>query len=539
MFQKLRNHFIIGFIFLILTLIQQYGFYWLKGLPIVGLPLEKYFLLFIFFGLITLTPQVRIRFALLSFFLVLNFFQMAHLSYFGTLILPSEIYLLFAEFHEITGTLVAELSHIIVPLLFTLIPLALGFFALKKFQPHYKIKWIPILIALYFIYNPVRTAITGNTWGRQPSTRELAGMNLYLALSYFSGRILPAKLSKAQSGPVENQSLKLKLEAKNKSAWDNIIVVLGESQSPDHMSLFGYERPTTPFLENLKSSASFHAMKGLSSGVSTDISVAFFLNVTYGEAGVIKAAKGEHCLFKLAKDQGFSTHFLSAQSSQQLRYITPYLCSASLDDFRSLEEVSPETQNANAAIDRHLLPKLTELLGKKSKNFIMLHQRGSHGPWELRSTAESKKFLEASKDHRINDYDNSVVEFDLFWKDLHQLLSQQTSKTLVLYLSDHGEAAGRNQKFGHGFLAPSSFEIPFFFFSFNQHLPEKTKELPKFLPQYNFSLYLIEQMGWKTNHRPHEPIDDFMIFGNDIDGFAGKMKIKFSSPGEYVYTPES
>ncbi len=535
MLQKLKNHLLVSVIFLILTLAQQYGFYWLKGLPIIGLPLEKYFLIFLFFGLLSLTPNPRIRFSLLSFFLILNFFQMCHLSYFGTLILPSEIYLLFAEFHEIAGTLSAELSHLFIPLLFTLIPLMIGFYAVKKYPPHYKVKWIPIMVGLYFIYNPVRTAVTGNTWGRQPSTRELAGMNLYLALSYFSGRILPAKLAKAENGTLENESLKLKLLDKSESDWDNIIVVLGESQSPDHMELFGYHRPTTPFLQQLKSSDHFHAMKGLSSGVSTDISVAFFLNVTYGEAGVIKAAKGEHCLFKLAKLQGFSTHFLSAQSSQQLRYITPYICSASLDDFRSLEEVSPATQNANAAIDRHLLPNLSDLLAKKNKNFIMLHQRGSHGPWELRSTQESKKFLDSQTDSRINDYDNSVVEFDHFWKELHDVLSKNKSKTLVVYLSDHGEAAGRNQKFGHGFLAPSSFEIPLFFFSFNRALPKDTKKLPSFLPQYNFSLYLIEELGWKTNHNKNRPIEDFTIFGNDIDGFAGKGKVSFKPDGTYEF----
>jgi glucan phosphoethanolaminetransferase (alkaline phosphatase superfamily) len=360
-------------------------------------------------------------------------------------------------------------------------------------------------------------------------------MNLYLALSYFSGRILPAKIAKSENGTVENESLKLKLLDRTDSTWDNIIVVLGESQSPDHMELFGYHRPTTPFLKKLKSSDYFHAMKGLSSGVSSDISIAFFLNLTYGDAGVVKATKGEHCLFKLAREQGFSTHFISVQDSQSLRYITPYLCSTSLDDLRSLEEVSPETQNSNAAIDRHLLPKLSDILAKKNKNFIMLHQRGSHAPWELRSTQESKKFLDSHTDSRINDYDNSVVEFDHFWRELHDVLSKNNSKTLVVYLSDHGEAAGRNQKFGHGFIAPSSFEIPLFFFSFNRPLPEVTKKLPSFLPQYNFSLYLIEELGWKTNHHKDKPVKDFTIYGNDIDGFAGKGKVSFKSDGTYEF----
>jgi glucan phosphoethanolaminetransferase (alkaline phosphatase superfamily) len=301
------------------------------------------------------------------------------------------------------------------------------------------------------------------------------------------------------------------------------------------MSLFGYPRPTTPFLNELKASSQFHFMKGLSSGVSTDISVAFLLNLTYGAAGSLKAAKGEHCLFRMARQQGFSTHFLSIQSAQQLRYITPYLCSAYLDDLRSLEQMAPETKNPNAARDRDLLPKLKLLLQDKKRQFILLHQRGAHAPWELRSTPESKKFHDAKTDARINDYDNAVVEFDLFWKEFHQLMNDMKSKILVVYLSDHGEAAGREQKFGHGFLAPSSFEIPLMFLSYEAQLPSNTKELPNFLPQYNVGLYLLEQMGLTLSQNSSKPAVDFMVMGNDIDGFAGKGTVKFANDGTYQF----
>lgn len=535
MLQKLRNHAILALIFFFLSLAQQYGFYALKGLPIVWLGLGKYLTFLFFFFVFTFTPSKKLRFVFLSFLLILNFPQMAHLSYFGTQILPSEIFLLFAEFHEITGVLNNELQHLLIPLFFTVVPLLAGFTANKKFQPHFGFKAIPVLISLYFIYNPVRTYITGNTWGRQPSTRELSGMNLYLSLSYFAGRIVPAKLEKKRFSQEQNDSLKLVLTKTQKSEWDHIIVVLGESQTPDQMSLFGYGRPTTPFLEALKKYHNFHFLKGLSSGVSTDISVAFFLNMGYGDAGAIKAAKGQHCHFKSAKEMGFSTHFFSTQSNQQLRYITPYLCSAYLDDLRSLEQVSPETEDHNAAIDRHLLPKLDELLNTAGSKFVMLHQRGSHGPWALRSTAESKKFTDPKVDPRINDYDNSVVEFDLFWKELHTLLLKRKEKILVLYLSDHGEGVGKDNEWGHGVLRPTAFEIPLLFLAYNKNLPKQTKDLPGFLPQYNFSLFLAREIGQEPNQDPYTVMRDYMIYGNDIDGFSGKAAVKFNLLNKYEF----
>jgi glucan phosphoethanolaminetransferase (alkaline phosphatase superfamily) len=535
MLQKIRNHVYLALVFLILSLVQQYSFYVLKGFPIIWLTFGKYVALFVFFLLLTLIKGPRTRFLVLSVFLILNFFQMAHLSYFGTQILPTEIYLLFSEMHEVAGVLTEELQHIFIPLIFTLVPLGIGYYSVRRLQTSYSFKVVPVLLILYFLYNPARTYITGNTWGRQPSTRELVGMNVYLSLSYFMGRILPYKLSSKNNPSSKNEAHHLKLTKTQNQEWDNIIVVLGESLSPHQMSLFGYGRPTTPFLDQLKQSPNFFNTIGLSSGVSTDISVAFFLNLGYGESGGIKAAKGEHCIFRSAKEIGYSTHFLSTQSGQQLRYIAPYLCSSYLDDYRSLEETSPATVNANAAIDRDLLPNLSELLKKGNKKFIMLHQRGSHGPWKLRSTPASTKFTNTDIDPRINDYDNSVVEFDLFWKELNDLLEKQKSKTLVIYLSDHGESVGKDGRWGHGFLARTSFEVPLLIQSFNKDLPLRTRELSRYLPQYNLALYATQVLGWETNQSPFTVMKDYVIFGNDIDGFAGKANIEFGALGNYEF----
>ena len=527
MLHKIRNHLYLALVFTILSLAQQYGFYALKGFPIVWLSFGKYLGVLLTFFIFTFTPGPKLRLFILSYLLILNFFQMAHLSFFGTQVLPSEIYLFFTEFKEITGTVGNEFSHVLIPFLFTLIPMAIGFFFVKKLKETYALKTVPVLIALYFLYNPIRTSVTGNTWGRQPSTKELAVMNMYLSMSYFAGKILPQKMMAKQTAGAENESLKLRIDEFEATDWDNIIVILGESLTPHHMSLFGYERQTTPFLDSLKSDPKFFSTIGLSSGVSTDISVAFLLNMGYGDAGGLKAAKGDNCLFKLAKRGDYSTHFLSTQSAEQLRYIAPYLCTAYLDDYRNLENISPSTLNHQAAIDREVLPKLDDLLVTNSKKFIMLHQRGSHSPWSLRYTAEAAKFKSEGADQRISDYDNSVVEFDLFWKEFAAIMSKKKSKNLVIYLSDHGESVGENNRYGHGFLQPHAFEIPVLIMAFNQDLPAKTKDLPKFLPQYNVSLYLAQQIGWKTSQSPFEKPKDFVIYGNDIDGFAGKANITF------------
>ncbi len=530
MFRKLLPQLILAFIFLILTVSQQYLFYGIKGLPIIPLSPAKYLGITFVFFLLTFTKNHKVRFLFLSFILILNYFQMAHLSYYGTQILPAEIYLLFSEMREVGGTLGAELQHIFIPLTYTIIPLGLGWWANKKLEPKVQFKFIPLLFCLYFAYKPSRTYVTGNTWGRQPSTRELSGLNVYLSLSYFLGKILPHKIS-GHEFKGTNSSLDLVLEPKKKSDWDNVIVVLGESLTPNHMQLFGYARATTPTLQALKDHPQFKFVKSLSSGVSTDISVAFFLNLGFGSAGVKKAAQGQNCLFKLAKNNGFVTSFYSMQSEHQLRYIAPYLCSAYLDDYKSMEDIAPHTIDHNAAIDREMLPSLENLLIKKQKNFVILHQRGSHAPWSARYTKESNIFKNDGKETRLDDYDNSVVEFDHFWDELTTLLLKVPGKNLVIYLSDHGEGLGENGLWGHGTLTPISFEVPLLIQSFNADLPRGTQDLPEFIPQYHVSLLIAESLGFKANQDYRKMPKDYVIYGNDIDGFAGKALIHFASGG--------
>ena len=149
MVKKLKTHLTLTLIFLVMTLGQQYFFYLLKGIPIVWLPVGKYFGIFAFFFAATLIKSFFLRYFFLSFVLLLNFFQMAHLSYFGTQILPGEIYLLFSQFHEIQGVLLVEYQHVFMPLLFTAIPATLGYLALKKFKTSFESKVIGILFCIF------------------------------------------------------------------------------------------------------------------------------------------------------------------------------------------------------------------------------------------------------------------------------------------------------------------------------------------------------------------------------------------------------
>ena len=324
---------------------------------------EKFVILWIILLIFTFSKKSFLRYLSLSFILFFAFFQWSHISYYGTRVFPHEIWLMFTQMGEIVGTLKEELHHLLIPLLLCAPSIGLIYWLNKKWDKKLvKIPFVSFLFIFYFAYNPIRTYVSGNTWGRQPSIQEFDGVNTYLSLSYFLGRILPGKIS----GGNGVDGLEVVVE-KGEHKDINILMILGESLTPNHMSLYGYERETTPYLETLASDPNFIFTRALSSGVSSDIAVAMFFNNTYGLGGTKYIFSGENCLFNLARQQGYSTKFYSTQSSQQLRYINSSICPKYIQDMKSLEDIDPEIEDSNAADDMFLVKELKEMdMGSKN-----------------------------------------------------------------------------------------------------------------------------------------------------------------------------
>lgn len=514
--KKFQSNLLLGFITFLMTFLSQRGFYFIKNLSF-EVPLQNSIVAFLLFFILSFISQKKVRFLLLNFLIILNFIQMVHLEYFGTKIFPFEIYLFFIEQGEIIGALKEELYHFIYPFIFTIIPLIIIYvFNHKLSDKLIKNKYLFYFFILYLVYNPARTFITGNNWGRQPSAQEFDGMNVYLSTSYFLGRILPEKLSSPQP---KGEPFKITFTRGNPKS-NTIVFVLGESLSSNHLSLFKYERETTPFLKSMKDNKNFYYLEGISSGVSTDVSVAFLINNTFGRFGKNVIIKGNQCLFKLAKDQGYTTHFYSSQSAEQLRYISNSICPKYIDHYASLNDLDKNIKDPNAADDDILLSKFKDI-DLSGKHFIVLHQRGSHAPHNLRYKKEIFKINDG--DPRINHYDNSVFEFDSFMEKLFNLFNSKSVKGALVYSSDHGEGMGEMGAFGHGQLVDTSFQIPILIYN---NVDSKENTLPMKPTHLNLSLYISHLLGYETSPRFNEIIKSYEILGNDIDGMAGFLELE-------------
>ena len=467
----------------------------------------------------------------MGFIYLLSYFQMLHLEFFGLPVHATEIYLLFTQTTEIAGTLREDLYIFLRPSLIFFPLLALLIFLNKKVTPQVSTRFLFLLFIFYFVYNPARTFATGNTWGRQPSTEEFDGMNIYISFSYFLGKILPYKLSDKTYKSYAKQELDLKPEKVNKR---NIIVVQAESLSPNHMSLYGYKRETTPFLDGLKGDTNFVYKYGISSGVSTDIAVAFFMNTTYGLNGNRSVFNTQHCLFKLAHEQKFETYFYSTQSQQQLRYITNSICPKYIQNYKNLNDIQPELADENRADDHKLMDELEKIKLNEGNKFIILHQRGSHSPYNMRYNELSDKFTEeeanSPKEMLVNYYDNRVYHFDLFMQRLVEYTKKLEVPTVIFVLSDHGEGMGETGYWGHGMLKKPAFEIPLLFYTHNEpqlnNIINKLEENPTHL---NMSLLISHALGYSANVDITKTPENYIILGNDMDSFAGYLELKIKN----------
>lgn len=501
------------------TFLAEWIFHFTQGSKAL-VPLEKYFATFVILLIFSCIKNRAWRFISVNFILVLSFFQMLHVSYYGMPVYPNAFWLLFAEMGEVLGTVKEDLGLFIIPVLISIPLISFNYWLNRRLDLKLKkIPWLQFLFIFYFCYNPLRTFVTDNKWGRQPSTEEFMGMNFYLSSSYFLGKILPYKL---RPKAVSQKKLDIVFNPTSKFPG-RIVLVWGESLSANHLSLLGYKKNTTPFLDKLKQDPHFKYFRGISSGVSTDISTAYFFNNTFGFYGAADVRAGSKCLFKLAKDNNISTIFYSTQSQQQLRYITNSICPKNIDVYKNLEDLDPGYLDENKADDRLSIKALDEV--KMDHGFYVLHQRGNHSPYNLRYPKEFEVFKPTGqyKPDRIIHYDNAVLFFDAFMQKLIQKIKTSKIPTIIIYLSDHGEGLGEEGVWGHAALKRPSIEIPVLVY-----LHKADDFAPKFQrnpTQLDVSLYLSQLLGYQTKL---DYLKNYIIFGNDLDGFAGYLETEWS-----------
>lgn len=318
----------------------------------------------------------------------------------------------------------------------------------------------------------------------------------------------------------------------NKPKPRNIVLILGESVNANHIGLLGYARNTTPKLEKLAlNDENFIAKKGLSASVFTNISLPMFMNISYNHNDIKHILEEKTHLFKLAKEAGFKTYYISNQEESLLTF----MCSNFIDFVNTKESYPLESHKIG---DLVLLQKLDELAlnFEEGSNFIVFHQRSSHTPYkdQYKAYKEAFKFPKSSNlnEDRINAYDNAMIFNDHIIASIFEKFKTMKTPSYVLFVPDHGEAMGElgennKSEFHHGFLSKNVANIAIFASAYGEGASnEFIKNLKSlFTPtHYELGLELAKLMGYKIKN-PNFKENTFYINGTDLAGNNGYIKV--------------
>ncbi len=314
-------------------------------------------------------------------------------------------------------------------------------------------KKITLLITLFLIFL-IQIGRLCNQ--EQIHPQEPIGLSLFEAYS-----------SKLQSHDIKENPILEKQEDKSRASYvknarsenRNLVLFVGDALRSDHMSIYGYQKDTTPLLEKLAHSNQTLLIKGTRStcaestcgilSIITSRPLRFMPRnpITIYEALRINGYRtllilsGDHTNFYgLKKLYGAVDEYHDATSTE--KYIN--------DDDSVIEKVRslPHFKKSQPVmLHFHLMS--AHGLGIRKKENIKYQPSSSYYAWGGNRKQEnlSKESTEEAK----NYYDNGVVQIDSTISKILHILKEKgyLENTTVAITGDHGEMLGEHFHFGH------------------------------------------------------------------------------------------
>jgi glucan phosphoethanolaminetransferase (alkaline phosphatase superfamily) len=229
----------------------------------------------------------------------------------------------------------------------------------------------------------------------------------------------------------------------------NVVVIVIDALRSDHLSLFGYKRKTSPFLDSLYSAGNLKRVD-----LSFSVSGASFPGIN----GILRSRIWSHMgynnfsLQQLLKDQGYSINFLLSGDHTNFYGLKSFYGKPSdIDYYLDGSEDKKYTIND----DRLVLEGLDNIANYKDKpSFFHLHLNSVH--IDGIRLDKFRKFLPADAtqfnvENYTNRYDNGILQADDCVKQIFQTLATKgyLQNSIVVITADHGEALGERGEFGH------------------------------------------------------------------------------------------
>lgn len=264
-------------------------------------------------------------------------------------------------------------------------------------------------------------------------------LDFYLAANYVPAEINPWRIRVTQT---DRQSRQRYGHLKMLATSPNIIIITVDSLRADHMGVYGYQRPTTPFLSR------FHAQGKLK---KVSLALATCPNSYCGILSILTAkpyrdiSYDNFKVYDLLHDLGYRVYFI-VSGDHMSWYNMGKAYGANIDWFFDYRNANLSSNDDGVIIEG--LSRIPAYADKPA--FFYFHLMSVHTLGIEKK--EYKKYSPVSvgagtlREVRINRYDNSVMQADAYIEAIFTKLEQlgYLRDSLVILTSDHGENLGED-----------------------------------------------------------------------------------------------
>lgn len=208
------------------------------------------------------------------------------------------------------------------------------------------------------------------------------------------------------------------------------VIVIGESQHRGHMSVYGYNRPTTPFLDSKKDNHTYGDWVFLDNPYASythtvEVMTWALTNITSFNQKKLSESKN---IIDILNDNGYQIWWISNQKKTE-----PLASMVSQSQHQLwLNEPSEETD----PYDEIILDKLPqEIELNNSNSVIFIHLMGNHMAYVDRYPNEWNKFGNSATDR----YDNSILYNDYIVSKIYNHFLKMKNFSALVYMSDHAD----------------------------------------------------------------------------------------------------
>ncbi len=311
-------------------------------------------------------------------------------------------------------------------------------------------------------------------------------------------------ISSAYRGPREKLAWQ-----NNTPPTNNIIFIVDESVRADHLNLNGYQRPTTPYLDELEQQGLLYnwglGRAGEACSLTANNLLLSGINHLAADKNLIKR---KPTIFQYAQARGYKTYHFNATSNQfwigtaaDLNYIDVWWPK---DHFLTEPRFD---------IDFNLAQQTAQLVAKSQGNFIWINKRGlhfnynSHYPptatrWQ---PVGATRFKVQAQAELVNAYDNAIrYNVNNFFYHLLESQPNLLEQTTILYTSDHGQTLSEHgETWTHCVGTPNELLVPIFMIS----ATPRQINTPSPASHFNIFATLLDLMAFPSPERvyPYAP----------------------------------